>query len=211
MQHIEKKWNSYHQENRNLSPVDENIPEIARIFKERGVKTILDLGCGTGRHTVYLTELGFKVYGIDISPEAIKMADSALKEKNLSADLITGSIYGRLPYEDNFFDAVIAVRVIHHEKIENIRKTINEMERILKSGGLVFITVKKRVCVKTVAPFETLAPRTYLTLEGEQKGIIHFLFNKRLLNTEFKNFRRNIGVDEKHGYYNLFGVLKKKA
>jgi len=91
-----------------------NIPRIAKLFKKKGVKRILDLGCGSGRHTVYFAKNGFDVYGIDVAPSGIKMTKKWLKKENLKANLKVGNIYKKLPYKDNFFDAVISTQTIHH-------------------------------------------------------------------------------------------------
>ena len=44
------------------------------------------MGCGTGRHTLYLAKQGFQVYGVDIAEEGIKIAKQWLKENNLKAE-----------------------------------------------------------------------------------------------------------------------------
>jgi len=77
----------------------EDMPRIVKLFKKKGVKRILDLGCGSGRHTVYLAKQGFEVYGIDIVPKEIKMTRDWLKKKKLKANLAIGSIYERLPHK----------------------------------------------------------------------------------------------------------------
>ncbi|MBI4119864.1 MAG: class I SAM-dependent methyltransferase, partial [Parcubacteria group bacterium] len=124
--------------------IQEDIPMVAREFKKNGVKHVLDLGSGSGRHIVYLAKQGFDMYGFDISESGIKISKDWLKKEGFHARFKTGSIYKKLPYQDNFFDAVISTNTIHHEKVKNIRKTILEIKRILKPGGLIFITVRKR-------------------------------------------------------------------
>ncbi|MCM8785603.1 MAG: class I SAM-dependent methyltransferase [Candidatus Omnitrophica bacterium] len=195
--------------------IHKDIPKIVKIFKKKNVKRILDLGCGTGRHLIYLAKHNFDMYGIDISEYGIKITDKCLKEKNLKACLKVGDIYKKLPYKDNFFDAIISIKTIHHGKIENIRKLIKEMERILKPHGLIFITVSKRKFKKEI-PKEKLwkikfiAPRTFIPLTGKEKGLVHFWFNKKLLKKEFRNFKiHKIWVDSEAGY-TLLGELKKK-
>src|SRR2546428_13415624 len=46
-----------------------------------------------------------------------------------------------MPYQDEFFDAVLAVRVIHHTSIGNITKIVHELDRVLKPKGFLFLQV----------------------------------------------------------------------
>ncbi|MDI6806366.1 MAG: class I SAM-dependent methyltransferase [Candidatus Aenigmarchaeota archaeon] len=211
-----KAWNKiYRKEEKIVTTVHEDVPKIVRFFKKKGVKKILDLGCGTGRHLRYLTKHGFDVYGIDISSYGIKTAKKFLEKENLKSHLKVGDIYKKLPYGDNFFDAIVSIKTMHHGKIENIRRLIKEIERILKSNGLIFITVTKRKPKKMI-PKEKLwkikfiAPRTFIPLTSEEKGLIHYWFNRKLLRKSFRNFIiYNIWVDFEH-HYALFGELKRK-
>lgn len=43
------------------------MPELVELFSEKGVSKILDLGCGSGRHVIYLSKHGFDVYGFDVA------------------------------------------------------------------------------------------------------------------------------------------------
>ncbi len=43
--------------------VEENVVDLAKVLREKGASRILDFGCGTGRHTVYLARMTFDVYG----------------------------------------------------------------------------------------------------------------------------------------------------
>jgi len=62
---------------------------------------ILDIGCGAGRHSLYLQEKGFDVLGIDVSPLAIKvcMLRGLKKTKNISIDEVS--------FKPNSFDTII--------------------------------------------------------------------------------------------------------
>ena len=193
------------------------------MFKERGVKRVLDLGCGSGRHMVYLVKHDFEVYGIDISPQGIKIAREWLKKEKLKANLKVGDVYKKLPYQNDFFDAIISTQALHHNKIENIRKLIKEIERILKPGGLIFVTVRRALRVKgwkknkivihrwkwkkKKVKYKVIGLRIYVPVEGGEKGLIHFCFNKKLIRKEFKNFKiPDIWI--KYGHYCFLGELK---
>jgi len=193
----------------------EDILKIVKLFKKKRAKRILDLGCGSGRHIVYLSKNRFEVYGIDIASKGIKITKDWLKKEKLRANLKIGNIYKKLPYPSNFFDAIISIQVLHHNRIENIRKLIKEIERILKPRGLIFVIVSKRKPIKDI-PKEDLwkvkfiAPRTYVPLSHNEKGLIHYWFTRNLLRKEFKSFKiYDIWVDSKGGHYCFLAELKK--
>jgi len=211
-----KQWDKiFEKEGRVFLKPQEDVPRIVKLLRKNKVKKVLDLGCGSGRHTVYLAKNGFEVYGIDIAPVGIKLTKDWLKQENLRANLKLGSIYRKLPYEDNFFDALIAVQVINHGKIESIRRLIKEMERILRPGGFIFVTTSRMGSIKNI-PKEKLwkikfiAPRTFIPLSHDEKGLVHYWFTKQLLRKEFKNFKiHDIKVSSNRRHYCLLAELKK--
>lgn len=105
--------------------------------KDRSKIKILDLGCGTGNHVWYLAREGFSVYGIDGSKTAIKFAKKKLGQEGLKAELMLGDIV-RLPYGDNYFDAVIDSAAIQHNCLRDIGVIIHEVHRVLKPEGRIF-------------------------------------------------------------------------
>lgn len=218
-----QQWNKiFKKKGKVFTKFQEDIPEILTLFKKHNVKRILDLGCGSGRHVIYFAKRGLDVYGIDIAEAGIKITKDWLRKERLEADLKIGSIYKKLPYRDNFFDAVISINTIHHERIENIQKAIRGIERVLKPKGLVFINLRKRKFRKfyqnlTIiekygkqkSRYKVIAPRTYVPIEGGEKGLIHYLFNKNLLRKEFKNFKiYDIWIDSNRRHYCFVGELK---
>lgn len=220
-----KQWNEvFKKHGRVFLTEQEDMGNILKIFRKHGVKRILDLGCGTGRHIVYFAKNDFQVYGIDIAKEGIKLTREWLKKENLNANLKVGSIYEKLPYKEDFFDAVISTNTIHHATIKKIRKTIREIERVLKPKGFLFITVRRRK-FRTFSPhsvkiehykkqktkYKVIKSRTYIPTEGVEKGLIHYLFNKRILRKEFKNFTiKDIWIEFDKRHYCMLAKLKTK-
>jgi len=191
-----------------------DIGEITRIFKKRKVKKILDLGCGAGRHVIYLAKKGFKVYGIDVAAEGIKITKKFLREQNLKANLKIGNIFKGLPYNDNFFDAVISVQVLQHGTLNQIKKVIRDIERILKPKGLLFITLcgryskgKIRYCIVKTA--KKIAPKTYVPTIGNEAGIPHYVYDKRTLKKHYKNFKMIGFWKDDKDYYCFLGENEK--
>lgn len=112
-------------------------PRVSDFVKNSEGK-LLDLGCGSGRNFVVTSA---KIYGIDFSEKMIKYANKKAESIGINYECIVGDA-DRLPYENNFFDNVIAIAVIHCiEGEENRDKTIKEIYRVLKKKGKIFIKV----------------------------------------------------------------------
>jgi cyclopropane fatty-acyl-phospholipid synthase-like methyltransferase len=153
------------------------------MLQGRGASTVLDLGSGTGRHVVYLARHGFSVFGLDSSPEGLKATRRWLNDEGLTAELRLQSMTEKFPYEDGFFDAVVSVQVIHHADIATIRGIVEEVSRVLKRGGFLFVTVPK--LRNQGETFEQLEPNTYIPLDGPEKGLPHHYFTPAELREVF--------------------------
>lgn len=95
---------------------------------------ILDAGCGTGLLMKKLEKYG-DVFGVDISPEAIKYTKKR-RIKNTSLASIE-----KLPFKDNNFDIIISVDVLYHQRVGNDIKALKEFNRVLKPGGILIVKV----------------------------------------------------------------------
>jgi len=111
------------------------------LFEDRKVKRVLDLCFGTGRHTIVLAENGFEVYGIDISKTGKEITEKRLKEKNLKNVHLKIADMHDLPFEDNFFDGIVAVYALEHNTLAGLKKTILELDRVLKNNGSLITTL----------------------------------------------------------------------
>ncbi len=187
----------------------EDMKDILRFLKKNKVKKVLDLGCGTGRHTVMLAKAGFDVYANDVSKEGIRQTRKWLKDKNLKANIKHASCYKKFPYKDDFFDAVISIQVVHHNFHDKVKYCISEIERVLKPGGLAFITVTASKYKRRATKFKMPEPRTYIPLDGDEKGLPHFVYTKALIREDFKNFKILDIHKDKREHYCLLGELKK--
>jgi len=172
-----------------------DMEEVVKIFHEHKVKKILDIGCGTGRHLVYLAHNGFEVYGLDSSETAIESAKNWLKEEGLSGNLKIANQYDKFPYEKDFFDAVISTQALHHGKTAEVKQVIAEIERVLKPKGYIFITVARKFTAEEIKTLshdmpksEEIEENVFVPLEGKEKGLPHFLFTEKTVREFFSNF-----------------------
>lgn len=100
--------------------------------------SILDVGCGIGRHVTYLGGRGFKMAGMDVSPTGVKTSQEVCAERGITFDGRIADMTA-LPWADATFDAVLSTSTISHHRRENIFKTITEVRRVLKPGGLFLV------------------------------------------------------------------------
>ena len=96
--------------------------------------TVLELGCGTGYFTQEIAKTGAKIVAIDISPELLKIAESNVPCQNVHFK--EENAYN-MTFNDNQFDYVIGSSVLHHL---DIKKSISEIYRVLKDGGIIAFT-----------------------------------------------------------------------
>jgi len=139
-------------------------------------KRVLEIGCGTGNNLIFFAENGFKTYGIDLDRDAISYAKKLLEGKNLKAELKIGDAKN-LPYKNNSFDLILDRACLQHNKIEDIKIIIKQIERILKVGGILLIInirSKKDSVSKDFKKADTFKYYNYVhfTDEKELKGLL---------------------------------------
>ena len=116
------------------------IKTLDNIFKKNQVKTILDVACGTGRHSVPLAKLGYKVTGLDYSSYQIKKAkDNARKEKVSPQFLVKDA---NKFISQKKFDAAICMWSTIGEEPLKYQKVIKNVCQSLKVEGIFVIDNK---------------------------------------------------------------------
>lgn len=189
----------------------QDMERLARIFKENGVQRVLDLGCGTGRHLLFFSKKGFDVYGLDKSPKGLEIAKNWLDEENLSTKLTNQRIDQKLPYENDFFDVIISIQVIHHNLMKEILFSVKEIERVLKPKGFIFITVPflQAFNVKNNKwKLKKVEKRTYIPQSGPEEGLPHHFFTIAELKRVFSAFELLEIYVDKTNHRAILGVKK---
>lgn len=101
--------------------------------REKKENKILDVGCGSGLMLEKLSEYG-TVYGMDFSDEAIKFSSEIYP-----GEIRKGSLPNAVPFEDAFFDLIVALDVIEH--VDEDVLALKTIKTKLKTGGKAIITV----------------------------------------------------------------------
>jgi SAM-dependent methyltransferase len=130
----EKEWGKY--------PGEELIRFVASHFyktEHRKNVKLLEVGCGTGANLWFMAREGFTVYGADGSPTGV---DRTIERLNRECPGWNGEVLridlDKLPYEDDFFDAVIDNESICCNSFESSKRIYKELCRVTKSGGKLF-------------------------------------------------------------------------
>jgi SAM-dependent methyltransferase len=172
----------------------EDMSRFIEQMERRCTRTVLDLGCGSGRHLVQLAGHGFEVHGVDSSPHAVRLAREWLESRQLSAHVALHDITTPLPYPRKYFDAVVSIQVVHHAVSETIRRIAREIERVTKPEALIFVTVPRSR--NQASRFEELEPGTLVPLDAPERGLPHDFFTEEELTSLFSGFKQlNLHVD----------------
>ena len=122
-------------------------------------KVVLDIACGEGYGSDFLSNYAKKVIGVDIDENSINHAKSKYKKENL--EFILGS-FNRIPIEEEeVFDAVISFETINRIP-ENLQETfLIEIKRLLKKDGLFIVSIPNKLFFDDFSNFVRLYIEDY--------------------------------------------------
>ena len=102
-------------------------------LREAGVRTVLELGCGTGNDAARLAGEGYSVTAVDLSGEAIRQARARFGSL---ARFLVADMTRRLPFPDGSFDAVMSNVAMHMFPDNETRAVFTQVGRLVRAGGL---------------------------------------------------------------------------
>lgn len=191
-------WNDlFKQEEFRWQEPHEQVVALLPVLRERGARRVLDLGCGAGRHTVYLARAGFDVRAFDIAENGLTHTREWLTRENLSAELHQGDI-SQIPYPAEFFDAVISIYVIYHKTYAEMQGVVAEIHRVLKRGGLAVISLQS-VRGWRYGQGRMVEPHTFILDVGADAGVPHHYSDLVEIADLFKQFViRKVELEERN-------------
>jgi tellurite methyltransferase len=120
-----------------FGPPSAEIVELAKLLTADG--RILDLGCGDGRHALYLAGRGFHVTAIDVSPRAIRKLQHNASQQGLTIEAEVQDL--RDVTIDRTYDLIIAHGCLHLVEQEHSSRLLREMKAATKAGGYNVVAV----------------------------------------------------------------------
>jgi ubiquinone/menaquinone biosynthesis C-methylase UbiE len=128
------EWSEIYDTNENLTrDLDEKVTR--ETLANLRFKSILEIGCGTGKNTVVLAQLGEKVHALDFSQGMIEKAQEKVKAGNVRFEI--ADLTQTWNYENAAYDLVICNLVLEH--IQNLSHIFSEAARVLETGGKFFV------------------------------------------------------------------------
>ncbi|MBU0479208.1 methyltransferase domain-containing protein [bacterium] len=124
------------------------IGVISKYLSRGSGAKALEVGCGTAIDSyIVSTETGMEIYGVDISEDALKIAEKVEERFSCKVRLSRGDAMS-LGYHDEMFDLVFSQGVIEH-LVRDVR-ALKEQVRVLKTGGVLILNVPQKYTAYTM-------------------------------------------------------------
>lgn len=154
-----KQFNAF-TEARYMKHIDLILKHLNNVgFGKKSLINVVDIGCGDGVLLYLLQkkikEYSFKISGVDLSEDALKVAKSKIGEGNF----IKNDVYNT-GFQENSFDLIISSDVIEH--VKQPEKMLAEIKRIAKKDALIIISTPIR---HTEKPLDTMHAKEFFQQE----------------------------------------------
>jgi Methylase involved in ubiquinone/menaquinone biosynthesis len=129
------QWATTYDTDRNRTrDLDEKV--LREVLGTMRVSAILELGCGTGKNTLFLSEIGEDIEAYDFSANMIERAKEKVSAKNVR--FLQADITSRWTREEQSVDLIVCNLVLEH--VEDLSTVFQEVHRVLRDGGLFFLS-----------------------------------------------------------------------
>ena len=124
-----------------------NYPKLNLMREGYAGKSILDIGCGDGRHLSFFSTIGFtKLAGTEISEETVEIVKKNLNEISVEADIRVG-VNNNLGFETEEFDFLLSWNVCYYlDDKMNFSSHVKEYARVLKRNGILVFSIPCKDC-----------------------------------------------------------------
>lgn len=200
---------------------EKEVDFIYEVLKLYNTAKVLDLFCGTGRHSIELANRGCKPVGIEYNPEYLKLAREQAKEKGVSVEFIQGDVR-YVDFDEGYNGAIIMFHSFGYFTDGEDRMVLEKVYNTLKKQGRFLLEILSRdwllenfvekeeteidgIKVVEERKFDILTSRNNFTIKRyENEGAVLKKGSWRFYSAhEIKNILEGIGFKFIAGYDNL--------
>ena len=120
-----------------------NMLRLVGEERARSVLDVADVGCGAGAQCQLWAEFGHRVHGLDINEPLLELGRQRAKERGLPIEYTLGTATD-LPWPDESMDVCLVPELLEH--VADWESCLDEFCRVLKPGGLLFVTTTSKLC-----------------------------------------------------------------
>ena len=124
---------------------------VENLSKHHSLTTTLNIGCGEGDYDRALTPYCTTLHSGDLNPYDVAFCKEANKDLAIRYQELDAE---NLPFQDEAFDCILCIEVLEH--VNSIEKSLQNIQRALKKGGLLIITVPNSRFPFTYDPINTI-------------------------------------------------------
>jgi 2-polyprenyl-3-methyl-5-hydroxy-6-metoxy-1,4-benzoquinol methylase len=128
---------------RRLSAYRDTI--LHRIGPRERPLDVAEFGCGAGMQSLLWAKLGHRVHGLDVSRDLLELARTRVTEAGYEVDFQLAPATDA-PWADGSMDVCLAVELLEH--VPNWQRCLDELARVLRSSGVLFLTTTNKLCPK---------------------------------------------------------------
>ena len=134
IQNAYNEWSGIYDSNQNLTrDLDQKVTR--ETLSGQHFESIRELGCGTGKNTAFLIEIGTNVHALDFSEGMVEKAKEKVRAGNVRFSM--ADLTKQWPCEDNAYDLISCNLVLEH--IPDLAHIFSEAARVLRFGGKFLI------------------------------------------------------------------------
>lgn len=208
-------WKAY-AENR-LKQEAEGYGNAIQKLRIKQMHTVLSVGSGWGGFGIAVAELGIKSYMVEPDDERREISIDRAKMKGVKCE-ITNACAENLPYPNEMFDVIDCTSVLEH--VQDPKKAIAEMMRVLKSGGILHLQTTNNLYPSEPhykLPWIPFMPKPiakyYLKLLGRNSEFIKTInyFTSATIDKYLSDYDGSIIYCEGYPYRTMNGTIRENV
>ncbi|MEI7689190.1 MAG: methyltransferase domain-containing protein [Candidatus Nomurabacteria bacterium] len=200
---------------KNEDPQADTLRFLKFLKKEQKFKVedrvVLDLGCGTGRNSNYLADLGNKVIGIEISRTALNLAKIRARDLGIEVDYRMGDIGEKYDIPDDSVDIVLDITSSNSLDEKGRSIYLEEVARVMKKGGYFFVRALCKDGNKNVKNLLKTSPgREYDTYIIKEIGLTERVFSREDFIKIYSKYFKILNLEKKTSYTTFNNRIYKR-